>query len=105
MINRAKLYHIVQGMGVPPAWLHDHANFGKDLGLDSLEVAELLGQVETRFQVSIPARDYARVQSIAALVGYLEARLGQGSQPPAAPLSQLVQGGPAGKPPERDRLA
>jgi acyl carrier protein len=95
MKTRAKVYHIVQSLGVPPTWLHDHANFSKDLGLDSLEVAELLAQVEARFQVSIPAGDYARVQSIAALTDYLEARLGQGNKAPTAPASQVAQGNPA----------
>jgi acyl carrier protein len=102
MQTKYKLYHIVQSLGVPPARLHDHAKFGKDLGLDSLEVAELLGQVELRFEVSIPARDYARVQSIAALATYLAARLGQGSKAPAASASQLVPGGPAQEQPGLD---
>jgi acyl carrier protein len=97
MQTKYKLYHIVQSLGVPPARLHDHAKFGKDLGLDSLEVAELLTQVELRFRVSIPARDYAHVQSIAALAAYLAARLGRGSKAPVTPASQVVQGGPAGE--------
>jgi acyl carrier protein len=97
MQTKYKRYHLVQSLGVSPARLHDHAHFGKDLGLDSLEVAELLGQVECQFQVSIPARDYAHVQRIASLATYLAARLGQGSKAPAASASQMVQGGPAGE--------
>lgn len=91
---KAKLYHIVQSMGVPPILLHDNAHFTRDLGLDSLEVAEVLTQVEIGFHLTIPASDYTSVLSITALTDYLAARQGQGTKAPGISAHQTAIGAP-----------
>jgi acyl carrier protein len=74
MKTKIRLQYIVQNLGVPPALLREDAHFGKDMGLDSLEIADLMVQVETMFRVRIPAAEYNHLQSIDDLAIFLEHR-------------------------------
>lgn len=42
------------------------------LGLDSMDFLEIVTQIEERTGLSIPERDYAKVQTLADMVAYLE---------------------------------
>jgi acyl carrier protein len=51
--------HVVASRAIQPT---DHIQ--KDLGLDSLGVMELVSDVETRFNVSIPSEMFDKIQTV-----------------------------------------
>lgn len=46
----------------------------KDLGLDSLDVVELVMELEEEFDINIPDEDAERIQTVADLIRYLRQR-------------------------------
>ncbi|RIV27787.1 acyl carrier protein [Fibrisoma montanum] len=67
----SRLQEILTGMGVSIASLSDQANFARDLGLDSLDVTDLLVRVEHQFSIRIPDDDWWKLQTIGQLKDYL----------------------------------
>lgn len=51
------------------------ADFKKDLGADSLDLVELIMQVETDFSTTIPDKDWEDLDTISKLTNYLHERL------------------------------
>lgn len=50
----------------------DDANFGDDLGVDSLDAVELVMAVEEAFGIDIPDEDAERLTTFLGLLHYLE---------------------------------
>ena len=46
-----------------------------DVGLDSLDLAELAARIEQRYRLEIPDEDWRRLANVAQLITYLETRL------------------------------
>ncbi|QHV93565.1 acyl carrier protein [Spirosoma endbachense] len=70
LIN-SRLQDILVNMGVNLTALTDQANFIRDLGLDSLDVTDLLVQVENSFSIRIPDEDWWKLQTVGQLKNYL----------------------------------
>ncbi|QIP14274.1 acyl carrier protein [Spirosoma aureum] len=70
LIN-SRLQDILVNMGVNLTALTDQANFIRDLGLDSLDVTDLLIQVENSFSIRIPDEDWWKLQTVGQLKNYL----------------------------------
>lgn len=66
-----RLLEILASVGISLATLTDQADFSKDLGLDSLDVTDLLVQVENSFSIRIPDEDWWGFQTIGQLKTYL----------------------------------
>ncbi|GAB3881547.1 acyl carrier protein [Spirosoma agri] len=66
-----RLQDVLATMGVSLTALSDQANFTRDLGLDSLDVTDLLVQVEASFGIRIPDEDWWTLQTIGQLKDYL----------------------------------
>lgn len=66
-----RLQTILTGVGISLTALTDQASFSKDLGLDSLDVTDLLIQVESSFGIRIPDEDWWGLQTIGQLKTYL----------------------------------
>ncbi|MGA0560196.1 acyl carrier protein [Larkinella sp. VNQ87] len=66
-----RLHDIISSMGVSPSALKDDTNFSRDLGLDSLDITDLLLQVETTFGVRISDEDWWQLQTVGQLKEYL----------------------------------
>jgi acyl carrier protein len=60
---------------VPPSDLTDDAPLAQQ-GLDSLDMTNLLFQIEQKYQVTIAPRDAARLRSIQAMVDFIDALSG-----------------------------
>ena len=45
-----------------------------DVGLDSLDLAELAARIEQRYRLEIPDEDWRQLGNVAQLTAYLEAR-------------------------------
>lgn len=76
-----RLQEVLTDIGINRAALTDEANFSRDLGLDSLDVTDLLLQVEIYFGIRIPDEDWWELQTIGQLKAYLakEVLVGTGS--------------------------
>jgi acyl carrier protein len=69
-----KIFNIFKNFGIEPSAITDEAHFVKDLGLDSLDLVDLMMQLEQTFGIAIPDEDYAQITNMKALLAYLEQR-------------------------------
>ena len=67
----SRLQEILASTGLTLSTFTDQATFGRDLGLDSLDIIDLLIQVESRFSIRIPDEDWWKLQTIGQLKDYL----------------------------------
>lgn len=72
---------VAKSIGADLADVKDDSNFADDLGVDSLDVVELMMNVEEAFGMDIPDEDAEKLTTFQALVEYLEKR---GLSPDAA---------------------
>ena len=66
-----RLHDILANIGISLTALTDQANFARDLGLDSLDVTDLLMQVETSFGIRIPDEDWGKLQTVGQVKDYI----------------------------------
>lgn len=62
---------ILMDMGIDEKAITKKANFSKDLGLDSLDFAELVMQFENRFNVEIPVMAAENICTVQQAIDYL----------------------------------
>jgi len=63
--------HIIDKLGVEESVVQDDASFADDLGADSLDVFELLAEIEKDFDIKIPDEDAERLRTVGALKNYI----------------------------------
>ena len=63
---------ILNNFGVEATAITDDAHFIKDLGFDSLDLVDMMMQLEQEFSIAIPDEDYSRITSIRSLMEYLQ---------------------------------
>lgn len=66
---------LVEKLGIPESEITSDANFVKDLGIDSLDYAELVMDFEQTFDIKIPDDDAEKLQTISQAVKYIESKL------------------------------
>lgn len=66
---------LVEKLGIPESEITSDANFVKDLGIDSLDYAELVMEFEQTFDIKIPDDDAEKLQTISQAVKYIESKL------------------------------
>lgn len=54
--------------------LDDEADLRDELDIDSMDLLNVLIGIDETLHVSVPERDYGEVQTLAALVAYVDAR-------------------------------
>jgi len=59
-----ELYHILLDMGLASNAITERASFQKDLGLDSLDFAELIFLFETHFNLEIPILEAEAIETV-----------------------------------------
>ncbi|MBK5280175.1 MAG: acyl carrier protein [Bacteroidia bacterium] len=62
-------------LGISDSEITLDANFVKDLGIDSLDYAELVMEFEQTFDIKIPDDDAEKMQTISQAVKYIESKL------------------------------
>ena len=67
-----KILDIFKNFGIESSALSDEAHFVRDLGLDSLDMVDLIMQLEQTFGIAIPDEDYSKITNLKSLVSYLE---------------------------------
>ena len=65
---------LVDKMGISPTEVTQDANFIKDLGIDSLDYAELVMEFEQAFDIKIPDSDAEQFTTIKDAVTYIDAK-------------------------------
>lgn len=62
-------------IGISESEITPEANFVKDLGIDSLDYAELVMEFEQTFDIKIPDDDAEKMQTIGQAVTYIKEKL------------------------------
>lgn len=65
---------LVDKMGISPTEVTQEANFIKDLGIDSLDYAELVMEFEQAFDIKIPDSDAEKFTTIKDAVSYIDSK-------------------------------
>lgn len=66
---------LVEKLGIAPTEVTPEANLIKDLGIDSLDYAELIMEFEQEFNIRIPDNDAEQLQTVSEIVKYVEKKL------------------------------
>ena len=66
---------LVDKLGIAKTEVTPDANFVKDLGIDSLDYAELVMEFEQTFSIRIPDQDAEKLQTINQAVEYIEDKI------------------------------
>ena len=68
---------LVDKMGISATEVTQDANFIKDLGIDSLDYAELVMEFEQAFNIRIPDSDAEKFTTIKDAVSYINLKLSE----------------------------
>ena len=66
---------LVNKLGLSETEVTPDANFTKDLGIDSLDYAELTMEFEQAFDIRIPDSDAEQLVTIAQAIDYIEEKI------------------------------
>ena len=66
---------LVDKLGLAETAITPDANFVKDLGIDSLDYAELVMEFEQNFDIRIPDEDAEQMQTINQAVNYITKKM------------------------------
>ena len=65
----------MEKLGIKESEITPEASFIKDLGIDSLDYAELVMEFEQTFNIRIPDEDAEKLQTLALAAQYIQTRL------------------------------
>lgn len=66
---------LIDKLGIPESEITPDASFVKDLGIDSLDYAELVMEFEQTFDIKIPDDDAEKMQTIGQAASYIKEKL------------------------------
>lgn len=66
---------IVEQLGIDEVEVTMEANFSDDLGVDSLEIFEIVMSLEEAFEIEIPNEDIENIKDVKGIVNYIEAKI------------------------------
>jgi len=67
---------IVQELSVAEEKVKESSTFESDLRADSLDIVELVMELEEKFEIEIPEEDFEQIKTVGDLVRYIEGKLG-----------------------------
>ena len=65
--------HLADAMQLDPARIHEDTRLKEDLGADSLDLVELVVELEDRYGVRIPDEEAARILTVGQAADYVAA--------------------------------
>ncbi|MDQ3534936.1 MAG: acyl carrier protein [Bacteroidota bacterium] len=74
-INQTITQILIDKLGIAATEVTPDANFIKDLGIDSLDYAELVMEFEQTFDIRIPDNDAENLQTMKQAVLYIDKKL------------------------------
>jgi acyl carrier protein len=73
--NLVRLQEIVgKQLGINPTKIKPEADFGKELGADSLDVVELVMAIEDEFELDIDDKIASKIATVQDALNYIEGR-------------------------------
>jgi acyl carrier protein len=66
---------LIDKLGIPESEITPDASFVRDLGIDSLDYAELVMEFEQTFDIKIPDDDAEKMQTIGQAVSYIQGKV------------------------------
>lgn len=66
---------LVEKLGIAQSEITPDANFVKDLGIDSLDYAEIVMEFEQSFDIRIPDDDAEKLQTFGEAVKYIQEKI------------------------------
>jgi acyl carrier protein len=73
--NLLRLQAIVgKQLGIDPSKVKPEADFGKELGADSLDVVELVMSIEDEFEMEIDDKVASKIATVQDALNYIEGR-------------------------------
>jgi acyl carrier protein len=73
--NLIRLQNIVgKQLGIDPSKVKPEADFGKELGADSLDVVELVMAIEDEFEMEIEDQAASQIATVQDVLNYIEKR-------------------------------
>ena len=66
---------IVEQLGVNPEQVTPTASFIEDLGADSLDIVELVMELEEEFEITIPDDQAEKIKTVGEAIDYIEREL------------------------------
>ena len=71
--NLVKLKSIVgEQLGINPSKIELEANFGRELGADSLDVVELVMTIEDEFEIEVDDKIASKITTVQDALNYIE---------------------------------
>ena len=70
-IAQAAVELIAESLGVSADEVHPDSSFIDDLGADSLDIVELVMEIEKRFEIEIPDEDAEKISSVQDAIDYI----------------------------------
>jgi len=67
---------LVEQLGVDPAEVTVESSFQEDLNADSLDLVELIMEIEDRFKIKIPDEEAEKIATVGQAVDYVLANSG-----------------------------
>jgi acyl carrier protein len=67
---------IVEKLGINEADITPEASFTNDLGADSLDIVELIMDLEKEFDLTIPDEDAEKIGTVGDAIRYVESKQG-----------------------------
>lgn len=68
---------LIEKLGIAESEITPDANLVKDLGIDSLDYAEIVMDFEQTFDIKIPDDDAEKLSTIGSAVNYIESKLNE----------------------------
>ena len=66
---------ITEIFGISESVVTNKAHFTEDLGVDSLDMYELIIEIEKEFRINIPAEEAEKITTVESLINYIDRRL------------------------------
>jgi acyl carrier protein len=66
---------LIEKLGIAESEITPDANFVKDLGIDSLDYAEIVMEFEQSFDIRIPDDDAEKMQTFGQAVKYIQEKI------------------------------
>jgi acyl carrier protein len=71
---------IVDQLSVNPEEVTEDASFIEDLGADSLDIVELVMELEEQFGVDIPDEEAEKILTVGEAIKYIDTKLSEGKE-------------------------
>ncbi len=66
---------IIDHLGIDESRITEKATFAEDLSADSLDVVEVVMEIEDTFGIEIPDEDAEKIPTVGAVVEYIKAKM------------------------------